>query len=104
MAFKIHAADRLEKEKVSPVTTVGRAIVKITPEVLGMFLTTGELHVKIENGLPDGAIYKDIYPLLGGHSFALVFESSEFDNLKQVGCDLFPEILPRFTHLDNENE
>lgn len=59
-----------------------RAILKITPDLLGHLFFNGDLHVRVTSGLPDDAKFiKAAFHT--DKTFVLLYESSHFKNIPQ---------------------
>jgi len=54
---------------------MGKAILRVSPEFLGNFMYNGEVHVRIESGLPDDATCVNIHWNHEKGFFELCYES-----------------------------
>lgn len=60
-----------------------RAILKVSPVFLGEFFRNGEVHIKIESGLPDDAKFIGVQYDHKKDCFDLCYESTEFAEIKE---------------------
>ncbi len=80
-----------------------RAIMQITPELVSQILIKGgEIHVKVESGLPEDVKFingRHVVNLHGNCVFEMIYESEEFEDIKEGG--LLPLLRPvKFTTLN----
>lgn len=74
-----------------------RAILRITPQLLGEFLRNGERHFSVEGGISKNASFIGAWFNHRRKCFDVVFESAEFD-LVAVGAKM-PILDPPFIHM-----
>ena len=80
-----------------------RAIVAMTPDVLALFCTNGEKHIRIENGSPADAKFIGAYYDHSRNIFDICFESEEFEDIEPgrehprllLEIDIFNDANPR---------
>lgn len=74
-----------------------RAILKIAPELLGMLCKQSEIHLTVENPLPDDA--KCVNTYYDGRDMLLTYESEEFEDIPDgeqipdIPAVIFTEVL-----------
>ncbi len=69
-----------------------RALIPISPELIGELCRNGELHVRIESGLPIDAKFVDTDWDPTFKHFLVCFESDQFEEVKEG--EQPPQLLP----------
>ncbi|KKN41975.1 hypothetical protein LCGC14_0717790 [marine sediment metagenome] len=70
-----------------------RAALYVSPQFWGSMLKQDEMHVKIENPLPDDAKYIETRYDMDRGLLYMIFESEEFEDITDKGA-MIPEIPP----------
>ncbi len=63
-----------------------RAIIKLTPPLLGQFLYSGTHHFIVESGLPDDAKFISAWFQLDDDAFHVLYESESFKDIPEGCC------------------
>jgi len=76
-----------------------RAVLKITPELLGEIFRNGKLHVKIESGIPKEAKFISAWYNYDKTCFNLCYESPQFEEVEEgESMPILP--LVRYTKIE----